>query len=216
MTTTQATAAPTILSLLRDPANVCTVLGLVSGLAGIHLAVRGDLAVAAALGVVAVILDCIDGPVARRTPGRPPYMSGIGLQLDSLADVVCSGVGPAVLVSALAGWHPLVLVPAAVLVVASTVRLAYFNVFGLTGGSFTGLPVFYTPAILAALLLLAWTLAPSLAVPVAVVAVLVVAALHVSRVRVPKLRGVWFTAFMTATSVLTLALLALAATGGVR
>lgn len=210
---TQHASAPTITSLLRDPANGVTVLGLVSGLAGIYAAIEGSVALAAALGVLAVVLDCVDGPVARRTRGRPAYMSRVGLELDSLADVVCSGVGPAVLVSAVASWHPLALVAAVVVVVASTVRLAYFNVFGLEGGAFTGLPVFYSPFVLGVVLLVAWLVAPGAAGAAGAVTLVVVAVLNTSALRVPKLRGRWFTGFMVAASLLIVVLVVLAVTG---
>ncbi|MDQ0424648.1 CDP-alcohol phosphatidyltransferase family protein [Cellulomonas iranensis] len=208
----ESTSAPTITSLLRDPANLVTVLGLVSGLAGVHAAVTGSFALAAALGVLAVVLDCVDGPVARRTRERPAYMSRVGTELDSLADVVCSGVGPAVLVAAVASWHPGALAAAVVVVVASTVRLAYFNAFGLADGAFTGLPVFYSPFVLGAVLAAAWLVTPRAAGAAGAVTLVVLALLNVSTLRVPKLRGRWFTGFMVAATLLIGLLVVLALT----
>lgn len=212
MSEAKVVAKPAILSLWSDWANLCTLLGVVSGMLGIYFAVAGQFAIAAAMGVIAVILDCFDGPIARRTANRAPHMSAVGLQLDSLADVICSGVGPAVLVLAVGGWHPLYLVPAILLVVAGVTRLAYFNVFGLSGGKFSGFPIFYNPVIIAIVLLVLLLLDRSLAAIGLAIAGVVVAVLNVAPIQIPKLAGRFFTFFVVGSFALTAALLIVAFT----
>lgn len=194
--TDPVTKNPPILAILNDAANLCTLAGVLSGMLGIYFAVMGSPAIAAMCGVIAVILDCFDGPIARRSRNRPSYMSQVGLQLDSLADAICSGVGPAVLLLAVGGWTPLMLVPASLIVLAGVTRLAYFNVFGLTGGSFTGLPIFYNPVVVALTLLALWLIAPgAVGIGAGIVGVLI-AVLNVSPFSVPKLKGTLFYVFL--------------------
>ena len=206
-------ADPTILSLWADWANLCTIAGVVSGLLGIYFAAQGRLQISAAMGVLAVILDCFDGPIARSTKNRPAHMSALGLQLDSLADAVCSGVGPAVLVLAVGNWNSFLLVPAALIVVAGVTRLAYFNVYGLSGGKFSGMPIFYNPVVVALVLIALWALAPGAAVGGAAVAGFAVAILNVAPFTVPKLRGRYLKGFLVLCFALTAVLSVYAAQG---
>lgn len=74
--------------------NLVTLLGLCAGLTAIRMAVEGryDLAVAAI--IFAIILDGIDGRLARYFRAT----SRFGEQLDSLADFVDFGVAPAIFI----------------------------------------------------------------------------------------------------------------------
>jgi CDP-diacylglycerol--serine O-phosphatidyltransferase len=74
---------------------------------------------------LALVLDVLDGYVARRARGR---QSVLGADLDSLADVISFGVAPAVLGFTLGlrgGWDMLILT---YFVVCGVSRLARFNV----------------------------------------------------------------------------------------
>ncbi|MFJ6216120.1 CDP-alcohol phosphatidyltransferase family protein [Streptomyces sp. NPDC092296] len=192
---------------------MCTLTGVVSGLLGIHFAAQHKLPAAAALGVIAVILDCFDGPIARNTRNRAPHLPALGLQLDSLADAICSGVGPAVLVPAVGKWHAQVLIPAGLIVVAGVTRLAYFNIHGLSGGKLTALPIFYNPVVVAVVLVIPWEAAPGAAVAGAVAAGCAVAILNVAPFTVPRLRGRYFQWFLVLCVALTTVLFIYAAKG---
>ena len=105
--------------------NVVTLLGLCAGLTAIRMAVehRFDLAVAAIL--FAVILDGLDGRLARYFRATSKF----GEQLDSLADFVDFGVAPAILLYTWRlgdlssfGW-----ISALVLAICAALRLARFN-----------------------------------------------------------------------------------------
>ena len=96
------------------------------GYACIVYAMRGEFATAAPFIGVAIVLDMLDGRIARMTGST----SAFGIEFDSLADVISFGVAPAILSFAW-GLHPLGRLGWAVgflFVAAAAVRLARFNI----------------------------------------------------------------------------------------
>jgi CDP-diacylglycerol--serine O-phosphatidyltransferase len=87
---------------------------------------RGDLATAAPFIGVAMVLDMLDGRIARMTGTASEF----GVQLDSLADVVSFGMAPAVLAHAwgLAPLGRLGWAAGFLFVTAAALRLARFNI----------------------------------------------------------------------------------------
>jgi CDP-diacylglycerol---serine O-phosphatidyltransferase len=73
--------------------SIFTVGNMFCGYACVVYAMRGDLDTAAPFIGVAVVLDMLDGRIARLTGTS----SAFGLELDSLADVISFGLAPAVL-----------------------------------------------------------------------------------------------------------------------
>jgi CDP-diacylglycerol--serine O-phosphatidyltransferase len=118
-----------------------TMANMFCGYACIVHAMHGEFHTAAAFIGVAIVLDMLDGRIARMTGTT----SAFGLEFDSLADVVSFGVAPAVLSFAW-GLQPLGRIGWAVgflFVAAAAVRLARFNI--QSGGAqdkryFVGLP----------------------------------------------------------------------------
>ena len=103
-----------------------TVGNMFCGYACIMFAMRGDLVTAAPFIGAAIILDMLDGRIARMTNTT----SAFGLQFDSLADVISFGLAPAVLAFAWGlselgrwGWAA-----GFVYVTAAAIRLARFNI----------------------------------------------------------------------------------------
>ena len=82
----------------RRPINVLasaiTTLNLYCGIASIFAAIEGEYTKAAYWIFAAIVMDMLDGSVARVTKS----ISEFGKQLDSLCDVVSFGVAPAVLI----------------------------------------------------------------------------------------------------------------------
>jgi CDP-diacylglycerol--serine O-phosphatidyltransferase len=74
--------------------NLLTLISLSSGFVSILLSSQGQVSLAALFILVSVGLDFLDGYFARKLA----VDSNFGIQLDSLADMVCFGVAPAVLV----------------------------------------------------------------------------------------------------------------------
>jgi CDP-diacylglycerol--serine O-phosphatidyltransferase len=106
--------------------NLITLLALCSGITAIRLGIEGRFELAVSAVMIAIILDAIDGRLARLLKGT----SRFGAELDSLADFVNFGVAPAVLIFQWslngikgAGW-----VAALTFAVCCALRLARFNV----------------------------------------------------------------------------------------
>jgi CDP-diacylglycerol---serine O-phosphatidyltransferase len=106
--------------------NLITLLALSSGVTAIRLGVeaRYDLAVGAV--ILAIVLDAVDGRLARLLKGT----SRFGAELDSLADFVNFGVAPAMLVYmwSLNALKTLGWVAALSFAICCALRLARFNV----------------------------------------------------------------------------------------
>jgi CDP-diacylglycerol--serine O-phosphatidyltransferase len=121
--------------------NLITTASLFAGFYAIIEAIHGRFEVAALAVLVSLILDGLDGRVARMTQSS----SNFGVQYDSLADLVAFGVAPALIVYFWAlqpygryGW-----VAAFLFVVCGALRLARFNVqIGeIDPRYFNGLPI---------------------------------------------------------------------------
>ena len=145
--------------MIKQIPNIITSLNLLSGCVAIMFAVSGDLVSASFFAFAGIFLDFFDGLAARVLNAQ----SQVGLQLDSLADVVTSGVLPGIVMvqllsEALTGtsldisaifsdtanntsresYLPFI---GLLIAVASGYRLAKFNVDTRQTTSFIGLPV---------------------------------------------------------------------------
>ena len=116
-----------------------TVGNLFAGFFAVIAALNGNFQSAAIAIGIAVVLDGLDGRVARMANAT----SDFGLQLDSLADVISFGVAPAVLVYAwgLADLDNFARLSAFVFVTCGAMRLARFNVQNKNLKTFAGLPI---------------------------------------------------------------------------
>jgi CDP-diacylglycerol--serine O-phosphatidyltransferase len=116
-----------------------TIANLFCGWACVVHAMRGDLTTAAPFIGVAIVLDMLDGRIARMTGTTSEF----GVQLDSLADLISFGMAPAVLAFQW-GLIPLGRLGWAVgflFVTAAALRLARFNIQTLTDKRyFVGMP----------------------------------------------------------------------------
>jgi CDP-diacylglycerol---serine O-phosphatidyltransferase len=118
-----------MLGFMKDFANLLTLAGLFCGLFGIYFAVRGLFSAAMISMLFALWFDWFDGPIARRSPGRSPEFGEFGAQLDSLVDVVCGGVCPALVLLSYCEFSLWAFPGAFMLLAAGVVRLSYFNSF---------------------------------------------------------------------------------------
>lgn len=106
---------------------ILTYLSLVSSVVGMTLAMEGDTGSALGCMLFSGLCDSFDGKVAR-TRKRTDEEKRFGIQIDSLCDVVCFGVFPAVLGYSIGLNSPLQIAVLAAYVLAGVIRLAYFNV----------------------------------------------------------------------------------------
>lgn len=157
----------------------------------ITLAVRGQHAEAAICLVASFIFDVIDGPVAKRTPGRTQEQGAFGANLDSLADMVSAGAALGVVIVSYGEFQLPYVFVAALLAMATSLRLSYFNVHGLdpTSGTYTGLPTDMAIITFVALMLLDGPLGPADIRTALSGGGVVLAGLMVSPLRIPKLTG---------------------------
>jgi CDP-diacylglycerol--serine O-phosphatidyltransferase len=118
-----------------------TMGNMFCGYACMVYAMRGDYETAAPFIGVAIVLDMLDGRIARLTGTASEF----GVQLDSLADAISFGVAPAFLAVSW-GLEPLGrlgLSAGFIFVSAAALRLARFNIQSASGGDkryFVGMP----------------------------------------------------------------------------
>ena len=117
-----------------------TVGNIFCGYYAILATMHGDYANAAHAIGIAIVLDMLDGRIARMTNS----CTGFGLQLDSLADVISFGIAPSVLVFVwgLSAVEPrLAWTAAFTFTICGAMRLARFNVQAGELKHFVGLPI---------------------------------------------------------------------------
>lgn len=135
--------------------NLFTTANLFAGFYAVVSAMSGNFEVAAIAIFIAMVLDGLDGRVARWTHTE----SDFGAQYDSLVDMVSFGVAPALIMYqwALSGLGKLGWLAAFVYVVGAGLRLARFNTQLGTADkhSFIGLP---SPSAAAVVMGLVWVL----------------------------------------------------------
>ena len=152
---------------------------------------NGQHAEAAPLLLWAIVLDALDGRIARLTGTTSEF----GGELDSLADAISFGVAPALLVYSWglsvvprAGW-----LAAFLFVMCGSLRLARFNVqrHVIDGRYFVGLPIPAAAGQLAAIVFFAPAPATDRTAAMTIIALVVsLAFLMVSTLRYPSFKGV--------------------------
>lgn len=142
--------------LLNDKANLITTLGLLLGSSSILFTLKSEWRLSILFMLLAVLCDVGDGIVARKyRQKKDQLLTRIGVQLDSLSDLIHSGVAPAIFIFNYTEQSFISLLLFLLIIVSCYFRLAYFNCVGLTDdGYFRGVPVFYSPMILGTIYIL--------------------------------------------------------------
>lgn len=161
--------------------SIITLANLFFGFLAIIWTINGDYQVAAIFILLSVLMDGMDGKVARRLA----VTSEFGRELDSLCDVVSFGIAPAVLTykvlleTNMGVWGMLL---AAAFALCGAVRLARFNVMKIST-HFMGVPITVAGGLMAFLVLfhnnIPWFVYP--------VVMVLLSILMVSTIKVPKL-----------------------------
>ena len=174
--------------------NMLTISALFAGFYAIVASMQGEFSRAALAILVAMLMDSLDGRVARLTNAT----SAFGAQLDSLADMASSGIAPALVLYSWSlhslgkpGW-----LIAFIYAACTALRLARFNtqLGQLNKKYFQGLPA---PAAAGVVASLVWAsndfniAGEMIALPVAFMA-LALAALKVSKVRFHSFKDIDF------------------------
>lgn len=184
--------------------NLFTIGNLVLGIISIILVFNGEAEFAAIMVIVAMLLDGLDGRVARALNATSEF----GKELDSLSDIISFGVAPAFVVYAVAyqdmntaaAW-----IATAIFPICGALRLARYNVSSVGApGHFVGLPIPAAGGVLATMALFHAELSPS----VLVIGELLLSFLMVSTVKYPKIKRfrlsrttLWITPIIVAAAV---------------
>ena len=179
------------ISFLCDRANLLTLAGLLCGVSSIYFSsLQAHTAATIAL-LWALFCDWFDGPIARGMTNRTDVDRAFGAQLDSLADLVCGGIAPAMLLLSSSGFAPWFLPGAFMLTVAGAIRLAYFNVFD-DDDTYTGLPIDTNIIVVTALFAVREPVGHVAFPWLLYAAVIVLAMLNVAPFRMPKPTRTWY------------------------
>ncbi len=121
--------------------NLFTAMNMFCGYLSIINTAQGKYNYAAWLIVIAAVFDALDGVMARMTNSS----SELGVELDSLSDLVSFGAAPAFLIyqTYLKDFNSLGVIISSLLLIAGGFRLARFNVqlVGYDKAYFKGLPI---------------------------------------------------------------------------
>jgi len=162
-------------------ANVVTLINIIFGSLSILYTINQSYRFAAIFILLAVMMDGMDGRIARRFDAT----SELGRELDSLCDLVSFGVAPAVLIYAqvlsyLPGYESLILT--VFYITCGCFRLARFNVLR-DDHHFMGVPITIAGALMAALSLLAGRLNGN----VIMIGMVLLSFLMISKLRIKKI-----------------------------
>jgi CDP-diacylglycerol--serine O-phosphatidyltransferase len=131
----------------KSCANTVTLFNIVFGSLSLVSTLHEDYQTAAIFILLAVVMDGLDGRIARKLG----IISDMGKELDSLCDLVSFGVAPAILLYAQVLYsfpYSLGLIAAIFYIMCGAFRLARFNVLNLSG-YFVGIPITLAGAFLA-------------------------------------------------------------------
>lgn len=184
--------------------SIFTLGNLFLGILAIIFVFNENANVAAVLVIVAMLLDGLDGRVARALNAQSEF----GKELDSLSDVISFGVAPAFImyyvaftdISPYAAW-----IVTAIFPICGAIRLARFNVVAGIPGYFIGLPIPAAGGILSTLALFH----NDLSVYILLLSTLLLSYLMVSRLKYPNFKkngipktAIWLTPIVVIAAVI--------------
>ncbi|MBP2002605.1 CDP-diacylglycerol--serine O-phosphatidyltransferase [Paenibacillus shirakamiensis] len=165
--------------------NLFTLGNLFLGMIAIMLAFNGKYSLAAIMVIVAMLLDGLDGRVARALNCQ----SDFGKELDSLSDIISFGIAPAMLMYTISFQDmptALAWIVTGIFPMCGAVRLARFNVKPGIPGYFIGLPIPAAGSVLATLSLFH----KEITAPYFIIAMVLLSYLMVSTVRYPNFKKI--------------------------
>ena len=187
-----------------------TYFGAFAAMCGLLFALKYGNADYAFVGmIIAAVCDMFDGKIARHLKNRKEIEKDFGVQIDSLADVVCFIAIPAITLYFFGLNEIYQIILLAFYVVCGIIRLAYFNVAMSDKNKaieyYQGLPVPVSVAIFG----LVWLLLKVFNFDVKLVytvLVPIVGLLHISKIRIRKYTGLWFYITVTVIAIIGIVL----------
>ena len=181
----QPLARPGMLAYLVDAANLITLGGLVISFFACWAVLLGRPSLAMALAALAIVIDNVDGWMARRTVGRNPALERFGAHLDCYADYISKGIFPVLYLLTATDLQVVSIPVALIYLMAIAVRYSYEFV---PDRDHIGLSPDYMIAFLCLLQLAAPQLGSAF-IPILMASLVGFAALAVASFPSPKLKG---------------------------
>ena len=190
-----------------NPSVILTYVGLCSAIYGMTEALRGDPRIALLCLMVCGICDMFDGTIARKCK-RTEDEKSFGIQIDSLCDLVCFGVFPAILGYGIKAIEVnfFDIAASTLFVLAAIIRLGYFNVQEINRTQsnagkreyYEGLPVTSVALLLPIFFLIDVYVRPFVAFKVYSIALVVIATAFVTKFKLkkPYMHGLIIMAFI--------------------
>lgn len=138
--------------IIRSIPNLFSLGNLLSGVFSITFAMNGFYKMASILIFLSAFLDLFDGRIARKLK----VSNQIGVELDSLADVVSFGVAPAIIFYTLADPSWITSIAFILYPTMGALRLARFNA-NPTVGYFVGVPITFAGLLMSLMALFSYT-----------------------------------------------------------
>lgn len=187
-----------------------TYLGAFVAVGGLLLSINENNIDYAFVGmIIAAVCDMFDGKVARSIRNRKDVEKEFGVQIDSLADVICFITVPSITLYYFGMREYWQLAILALYIVCGIIRLGYFNVAMSDKDKaikcYTGLPVPMSVAIFG----LVWLIRKVVDFDVTLVysfLVPVVGYLHISKIKVKKITSIWFYAGVSIIAIIAIIL----------
>lgn len=107
---------------------VLTYISLLVSIVGMMLCMNGHLDLAVLCLAISGLCDMFDGKIARTKKDRTEQEKRFGIQIDSLCDIVCFGVAPALICYSMGMKGVIGIAILMFYVLAGLIRLAWFNV----------------------------------------------------------------------------------------
>lgn len=107
---------------------ILTYIGMLAGFTGIIYTFEKNIQNAIICLMISGFCDMFDGAIASTNKKRTEKEKCFGIQIDSLSDLICFGVLPALIVYCMNEKNTFVLGISAMYVLCALIRLAYFNV----------------------------------------------------------------------------------------
>ena len=179
-----------------NPSVILTYMGLCSAIYGMtHVLTTNEPKVALICLMICGVCDMFDGTIARKCK-RSENAKSFGIQIDSLCDLVCFGVFPAILGYGIKNIEvsPFDIFVSCVFVLCAIIRLGYFNVSEINRTQnnegkreyYEGLPVTSVSLLLPVIFLMDIYIKPLNSVKIYSVALLVIAIAFISKFKIKK------------------------------
>ena len=178
-----------------NPSVILTYISLFSAMFGMTKALTGNPKIALICLMICGLCDMFDGTIARRCK-RTEDEKSFGIQIDSLCDLVCFGVFPAMLGYGIKNIEVSYfdILCSGLFVLAAIIRLGYFNVQEINRTSsghgkreyYEGLPVTSVSLLLPMIFLFDIYVKPLVTIKLYSVALLLIAIAFVSKFKIKK------------------------------